>query len=350
MSIRGAQMARRPCPLYYTEFGMAFVGDALNLLNLLRNDSINLVITSPPFALLRAKEYGNKPQEEYVEWLAQFAREIKRVLKEDGSFVLDLGGSYERGKPVRSLYNYRILIKFCDEIGFSLAEEFFWHNPSKLPSPIEWVNKRKVRVKDSVNTIWWFSKSEHPKANVKNVLIPYSERMRKLLENSEKYYTPQKRPSGHDISSRFSHSNGGAIPSNLLQIPNTESNSKYLRCCKIAGVKPHPARFPTKIPEFFIRFLTNPNDIVLDIFAGSNATGEAAEALQRKWLAFEVDKNYLSASAFRFMESENEKEIIKVYGELLAKEARNIPLLRTQRTILFRKESTDFYSQIFIRT
>jgi len=207
-------------PSYVTEHGAAYCGDSRQLLERLPDNSVNLVITSPPFALLRKKEYGNKEQHEYIDWLAEFAAIVHRKLRDDGSFVLDLGGAYRKGAPVRSLYNYRVLVRFCDELGFHLAEEFFWHNPSKLPSPIEWVNKRKLRVKDSVNTVWWLSKTEWPKADVTKVLAPYSERMKKLIQDPEKFYTPKGRPSGHDVSSGFGKDNGGAIPSNLLQISN----------------------------------------------------------------------------------------------------------------------------------
>jgi len=255
-------------PLYKTNLGKAYVGDALELLKQQPTTSIDLVITSPPFALQRQKEYGNKDQETYVDWLLEFASEVKRIIKDTGSFVIDLGGAYERGTPIRSLYNYRFLIRMCDEQGWRLAEEFFWFNPAKLPSPIEWVNKRKIRVKDAVNTVWWFSKSDYPKTNLQNVLVPYSERMNKLIKNSEKYYTPKLRPSGHDISKSFGVDRGGAIPPNLLQIANTESNSQYLRWCKLFNLKGHPARFPPKLPEFFMKFLTDPKDNVLDIFAG----------------------------------------------------------------------------------
>ncbi|NJN20000.1 MAG: site-specific DNA-methyltransferase [Leptolyngbya sp. RL_3_1] len=291
-------------PVYMTDKGAAFCGDSLELLSQLPDESINLVITSPPFALQRKKEYGNKSQDEYVEWLAGFAQLIYQKLKKDGSFVLDLGGAYEKGKPVRSLYNFRIPIYFCDEIGFFLAEDFYWFNPSKLPSPIEWVNKRKIRAKDSVNTIWWFSKTEFPKSDVSKVLTEYSSRMKKLLEDPGKFYDPKKRPSGHDIGKAFGRNNGGAIPSNLLQIPNSESNSQYLRGCKALGLKSHPARFPGKLPEFFIRFLTDPGDLVIDIFAGSNTTGFVAEKENRHWIAFEKDIQYLAASSFRFMEDD----------------------------------------------
>ncbi|MFN5514283.1 MAG: DNA-methyltransferase [Cyanobacteriota bacterium] len=305
--------------------GASFCGDSLELLGKMPNKSINLVLTSPPFALQRKKEYGNKEQTEYVEWLANFAAIVYQKLKDDGSFVLDLGGAYEKGKPVRSLYNFRIPIHFCDEIGFFLAEDFYWFNPSKLPSPIEWVNKKKIRAKDSVNTVWWFSKSEFPKSDVTKVLTEYSSRMKKLLEDPEKFYDPKKRPSGHDIGKAFGKDNGGAIPSNLLQIPNSESNGQYLRGCKTLGLKAHPARFPSKLPEFFIRFLTEPGDLVVDIFAGSNTTGFVAEQENRYWLAFERELQYLAASAFRFMEKDADEDDIKLlYEEIMSGEAQEI--------------------------
>ena len=306
--------------LYCTRKGKAIIGDSLELMKELPDNSINLVITSPPFALSRPKEYGNKNQEEYIDWILKFTKEVKRVITLDGSFVIDLGGAYQKGIPIRSLYNYRLLIRMCDEQGWKLAEEFFWHNPSKLPSPIEWVNKRKIRAKDSVNTVWWLSKSDFPKSDVKKVLTEYSDRMKKLIEDSSKYYTPKKRPSGHDISESFGNDNGGAIPSNLLQIPNTESNSQYLKYCKDLEIKGHPARFPSKLPEFFIKLLTDENDLVLDIFAGSNTTGWAAQQLNRKWLAFELNHPDLATSIYRFINKEARVEIKAQYDILLSQQ------------------------------
>jgi DNA modification methylase len=309
-------MTTLPTPMYQTKFGSAYVGDSRELLAGLEDASIDLVITSPPFALQRQKEYGNEDQSTYVDWLLGFCGDVHRVLRPTGSFVLDLGGAYMKGRPVRSLYNFRVLLRLCDELDFRLAEEFFWYNPAKLPSPIEWVNKRKIRAKDSVNTIWWLSKGDFPKADVRRVLRPYSARMRKLLEDADRFYTPKERPSGHDISERFADSNGGAIPPNLLEISNTESNSLYLRLCKAAGVSGHPARFPQKLPAFFIDFLTEPGDVVLDFFAGSNTTGAAAEIGGRRWLAFELAPDYLAASAFRFLGNRLEAEAIGIHTRL----------------------------------
>ncbi|MBI4903778.1 MAG: site-specific DNA-methyltransferase [Acidobacteria bacterium] len=302
-------MAETSIEVYRTALGRQLCADSRQVLAQLPDESVDLIVTSPTFALLRKKSYGNEEQEDYVEWLLEFGNVAKRTLKDTGSFVLDLGGAYQRGVPVRSLYNFKVLIEFCEKPGYFLAEEFYWHNPAKLPSPIEWVNKRKIRVKDSVNTVWWFSKTEWPKADVTRVLAPYSERMKTLLKDPEKFYRPKGRPSGHDIAAAFGKENGGAIPPNLLQIPNTDSNSHYLRMCKALGRESHPARFPADLPKFFVNFLTEPGDLVLDIFSGSNTTGAVAENLGRRWLSIELDRAYAELSALRFLEEWPEHEV-----------------------------------------
>lgn len=310
----------RTTQVYKTRRGLQLCGDSVELLASLPGQSVDLVLTSPPFALLRKKTYGNEEQDQYVEWLGRFGAASYRVLKESGSFVLDLGGAYQRGKPVRSLYNYRVLLDFCDRLGYELAEEFFWFNPAKLPSPIEWVNKRKIRAKDAVNTVWWFSRCAEPKADVTRVLTPYSERMKTLLKDPERFYRPKARPSGHDIAKAFGKKNRGAIPSNLLQIPNTESNSAYLRLCKMLGRDRHPARFPSALPRFFIKFLTDPGDVVVDIFSGSNTTGQAAELLGRRWLSMELDREYAALSAVRFMNRWSDDDVRRTVARLDAGE------------------------------
>jgi DNA modification methylase len=316
--------------VYSTPLGLQVCADSRTILDALPQESVDLILTSPPFALLRQKRYGNEDQAEYVAWLVEFGKAAFRVLKPSGSFVLDLGGAYQRGRPVRSLYNFRVLLEFCDTLSYHLAEEFFWYNPAKLPSPIEWVNKRKVRAKDAVNTVWWFSKTEAPKADVTRVLVPYSERMKTLLKDPDAFYTPKERPSGHDIARAFAKDNGGAIPSNLLQISNTESNSHYLRACKDLAREGHPARFPADLPRFFIRFLTDPDDLVVDIFSGSNTTGLVAEELGRRWLSIEVDPAYAALSAIRFMEGWDDSLIRSTLQRIEGKEFVRIhPLAKT---------------------
>jgi len=291
---------------YSTHYGHCICGDSINLLQLVSDNSVNLVITSPPFALQRKKEYGNEEQGQYANWLCEFGRLVYRKLQPDGSFVVDIGGAYEKGQPSYSLYQFKTLIKLCEEVGFYLAQPFYWHNPSALPTPIEWVNKKKQRAKTSVNTIWWLSKTPYCKADVTKVLTPYSSRMHKLISNPDEFLKTENtvRPSGHILGkSTWTNNNGGAIPSNMLQIPNTESNSQYLRLCKSLNVKSHPSRFPSGLPEFFIKMLTTEGDLIIDIFSGSNTTGQVSEKLKRRWLGFDVTIAYVAASAFRFCDS-----------------------------------------------
>src|SRR5262249_39286270 len=259
------------------------------------DDSVALVVTSPPFALRRQKAYGNVAPDEYLDWFWPFAEDIFRVLRPDGSFVFDLGGAWNRGTGTRSLYPYRLILRLCEI--FHLAQEIYWYNPSKLPTPAEWVTIRRTRVKDAVTTLWWLSKPEQPQADTRQVLRPYSRSMRRLLKDG---YQPAMRPSQHVIGPHFQRDNGGAIPPNLLAVPNTRSQDQYIRCCRAAGLPVHPARFPAAVPEFFIRLLTQPGQLVLDPFAGSNVTGEAAEQLERHWLSVEINPDYVAGSRFRF--------------------------------------------------
>ncbi len=280
---------------YSTPSGAMFCHDSIEMLRRMPSDSVDLVMTSPPFALTRKKEYGNEPVERYLEWFMPFCLEIKRVLKSTGSFVLDIGGAWIPGAPVRSIYHFELAVKLAKE--FYLAQEFYWYNPARLPTPAEWVTVRRVRVKDAVNMVWWFSKTEWPKADNRAILQPYSESMKDLLKNG---YKAKKRPSGHAISTKFQKNNGGSIPPNLLQIANTDSNGAYLRECKKRGIKPHPARFPSTLVKFFLDFLTDEDDLVVDPFAGSNVTGEACEIQNRRWLGFELESRYVEGSIIRF--------------------------------------------------
>lgn len=300
---------------YTTSYGSAYLCDSLKVLRELPTGSINAVLTSPPYALHFQKEYGNVSKDEYVNWFLEFAQEIKRVLTDDGSLVLNIGGSYNKGAPTRSLYHFKLLIALVEEVGFHLAQECFWFNPAKMPVPAEWVTVRRIRIRDSVEYVWWLSKTEWPKAQNRSVLRPYSKDMQRLNERGVK---KQKRPGGYEIRPSFSGVDaGGSIPPNviedelhqgevemlpdaMLKFGNNAANDAYTLRCKEAGIKPHPARFPAALPEFFIKLLTEPGDIVYDPFAGSNTTGSVAENLQRFWLASEMVEEYLGASRFRF--------------------------------------------------
>lgn len=287
-----------PTPFITTGLGQAYLGDSLGLLHkTLAPGSVDLIMTSPPFGLVREKSYGNEQADAYLNWFRPFAEGFLRVLKPNGSVAIDIGGSWIPRQATRSLYHYELLIMLCREYGFHLALEHFWWNPAKLPTPAEWVNVRRLRVKDAVNCIWWLSPTPWPKANNKRVLSPYSGSMEKLLERG---YDAKMRPSGHNISDKFSTNNGGAVPPNLIAAANTEANGRYQRYCYEHKLPIHPARFPYQVPEYFIRMCTDPGDLVVDPFGGSCMTGEVCERLNRRWICGELSEEYLEGAKGRF--------------------------------------------------
>jgi hypothetical protein len=258
-------------------------------------DEVQMVFTSPPFPLNRNKKYGNRKGEEYLEWLGELAQPLGDLLAADGSLVVELGNAWEPGEPVMSTLALRALLTLLERGGFHLCQQFVVHNPARLPSPIQWVNKERIRVKDAYTNVWWMSRVTRPKANNRNVLAEYSPSMKKLLLRQS--YNAGKRPSEHTIGkASFLADHGGAIPSNVLRISNTATSDRYRRYCKEAGLRMHPARMAPTLAEFFVRFLTDEGDLVLDCFGGSNTTGAVAEDLGRRWLAIEPEADYIAGS------------------------------------------------------
>lgn len=289
----------RPLTKYHsTKLGAMWNGDSLDWMDAREAGSINLIMTSPPFGLVRKKTYGNEDAHAYCDWFRPFADGFRKVLRDDGSLVIDIGGAWKSGTPTRSLYHFELLVMLCEEYGFHLALEHYWWNPAKLPTPAEWVNVRRVRPKDAVNCVWWLSKSPYPKASNRRVLAPYSDSMKALLKNG---YRAKTRPSGHVISEKFGRDNGGSVPPNLLAIANTESNGAYQDYCRERGLDIHPARFPAALPEYFIRMTTDPGDFVFDPFGGSCVTGAVSETLKRRWACVELNASYLEGAIARFV-------------------------------------------------
>lgn len=289
--------------LYATELGQAIHGDIIEVTSsrLLEqyNEGIDLIFTSPPFPLNRKKAYGNKESEEYLDWLTSIFLELTKFLKPDGSIVVEIGNAWNKGTPTMSTLPIKTLLAIQERCNLNLCQTFIWDNTAKLPSPAQWVTIDRIRVKDSYTNIWWMSKSTRPKSNNKHILKSYSESMLKLLKSQK--YNAGKRPSEHNINdSSFLKNNGGAIPGSVLSGANTSVNRKYRKFCLENNLKPHPATMPEYIVEFFIKFLTDPFDTVLDPFAGSNTTGFVAEKLKRRWISVEANFNYVKGSRGRF--------------------------------------------------
>jgi site-specific DNA-methyltransferase (cytosine-N4-specific) len=295
-----------------------YLGDSAELLASSRlrrwRGKVQLVFTSPPFPLCRKKRYGNLRGDEYTRWLAGFAKPLAEYLAPNGSIVIELGNGWEAGRPTVSTTSLKALLAFQEAAGLHLCQEFIGYNPARLPTPAEWVTVRRIRVKDAYTRLWWLSPTANPKADNRRVLTEYSGSMRRLLEKGT--YNGGPRPSGHHVGHRsFLRQNGGAIPPNVLiptsdelpatviPISNTGSRSRYLDACRAMNVVGHPARMPEALVDFFVRFLTDPGDLVLDPFAGSNTTGAVAENLERCWLSIEREREYAEASRARFSQA-----------------------------------------------
>ncbi|KYC51608.1 DNA-methyltransferase [Methanothrix soehngenii] len=308
--------------LYKTKLGKYYIGDSKDILESCLNETllgkVQLILTSPPFPLNNKKSYGNLNGENYKKWFISFAEIFSPLLKDDGSIVLELGNAWEPRRPIQSLLNLESLLGFVNnpKANLRLCQEFICYNPSRLPSPTQWVTIERIRVVDSFTRIWWMSKSDHPKADNKKILRPYSKDMKNLLKS--KKYNAGKRPSQYEIGqTSFLIDNNGSImhnlielepiknqdirlPKNVLSIANTNSNDFFLKTCRERSVQLHPARMPLELATFFIDFLTDPGDIVLDPFAGSNTTGFCAERSGRKWRSIEISEKFAEQAVIRF--------------------------------------------------
>lgn len=309
--------------LYRTNLGEYYIGKSEEILRSGLGDKlknkVQLIITSPPFPLNKKKKYGNLQGEEYKDWFISLAKLFADVLTDDGSIVIELGNSWEPNRPIQSILHLESLLGFVNapDANLRLCQEFICYNPSRLPSPAQWVTINRIRTIDSFTHVWWMSKSDNPKADNRNVLRPYSKSMKSLLKRQN--YNSGKRPSEHKISdTSFLTDHNGSImpnvieleqindnrelrlPQNMFSIANTNSNGFFLKTCRERKILPHPARMQSELVNFFIEFLTDPGDIVLDPFAGSNTTGFCAEVLGRKWFGIEANLEYGKQSSIRF--------------------------------------------------
>jgi site-specific DNA-methyltransferase (cytosine-N4-specific) len=296
-------MDEAPSLAYKTQYGSMFKGtvEAVLASPLAKKykGKIQLIFTSPPFPLNRKKKYGNFQGQEYIDWLEGVALLLKDYLTEDGSFVMEVGNAWEQGSPVMSTLALKSLLAVQEKGNLNLCQQFICYNPARLPGPAQWVTIERIRVKDSFTHVWWMSPSSRPKADNRKVLKAYSPSMLRLLES--KKYNAGKRASEHQIGeTSFLKNNQGAIPSNVLTFANTKANDQYQNYCREHALPAHPARMPAELADFFISFLTDPGDIVLDPFGGSNTTGAAAEKLKRKWVSIEPNEEYILGSKGRF--------------------------------------------------
>lgn len=294
----------RPQIAYKTSMGTAYQASIEDFIeskfaaNL--EGKVQLIFTSPPFPLASPKSYGNLVGGTYTDWIVSIVGKLKTLLKPTGSVVIEIGNAWDKGSPTMSTVPLETLIRIGSETGLHICQQFICNNPNRLPSPIVYVNKERIRVKDSFTHVWWYGKDVRPYADNRAVLREYSPAMKRLLATQT--YNHGRRPSEHSIGeTSFLKNNGGAIPSSVLEFGGSSVSANYRNWCKTNGYQQHPAKMAEGLAAFFVKFLTKETDLVFDPFGGSNTTGAIAEHLGRKWVAVERNYEYLQGSIGRFL-------------------------------------------------
>ena len=288
--------------VFETDNGTAVWAEFQTGLGLLEDGTVQAMISSPPYPIIKGRKYGTFTPEQCINLIEEMFRGIKPKLRSDGSCILNLADVWEQGRPTRSLYQEELLLKLVKEHGFFLADRFTWINPSK-PACTDWVTKRRERVRSSTETFYWLSPSPHPKADNRRVLIPYGETMKRTLTRGGDARAP--RPSGHGhTGASYTTDNGGAIPPNFFNAPNSVSNSAYHRYCREMRLPLHPARFPgCGVLDFFVNLTTDVGDLVVDPCGGSQQIAEACERLGRRWVSIDKNLDYIRGGESYFKQA-----------------------------------------------
>lgn len=288
-------MAKRNIKPFENRF---IVGDCEEVLREFPAKSVDLILTSPPYADQRdyGAENSSISPDDYVRWFAPKARQMLRVLKENGSFVLNINDKVVDG--YQHLYVFELVIYLCKKTGFSLVRDYVWHNPATPPNVFS--RGGLGRTKKSHEYCFWFSRGPEWIFNLDPIRRPYGRDMRKFLEGKGKGdRTANIRPSTHSFDcEKVWADNGGSDPGTVIEIANTNSNDVFWSLCKERGIA-HPARFPEKLAEFFILAGSDEGALVLDPFSGSGTTAVSAAKNGRRWIGIDVNKDFCDLAAAR---------------------------------------------------
>jgi len=248
--------------------------DVKEVLPTLPNDCIDLIVTSPPYADCRKKSYGGIHPDKYVEWFLPISREIKRILKPEGSFILNIKEKAVNG--VRHTYVIELILEMKKQ-GWLWTEEYIWHKKNCYPG--KWPN----RFRDAWERCLHFTKRTKFKMYQERVMIPvgnWAEKRLSRLSQTDLIRDESKSLSGFGKNVSNWIGREMVYPTNVLHLATECSN------------KNHSAAFPIALPMWFIRLFTDENDIVLDPFMGSGTTALACKELNRKYIGIEIKKEY----------------------------------------------------------
>lgn len=251
-----------------------FLGDSKEILKSIKSNSVDLIVTSPPYADQRKSTYGGISTDKYVEWFLPISKELLRVLKPTGTFVLNIKEKVVDGE--RSTYVMELILEMRKQ-GWLWTEEFIWHKKNSYPG--KWPN----RFRDSWERLLQFNKEKKFNMYQEEVMVPMGDWAKTRLKNlSDTDKTRDNSKVGSGFGKNISNwiSRDKAYPTNVLHLA-TECNNKK-----------HSAAFPEELPEWFIKLFTKENDIVLDPFMGSGTTLFVAKRLMRHSIGIDITKEY----------------------------------------------------------
>ena len=287
---------------FSTELGIALWADCRDVFSRI-DEPVHLVLTSPPYALARPRDYGNPGRDEYVDWLCSCLEPVVARLVPGGSLFLNVSNDiFEAGSPARSLYRERLVIALHERLGLHKMDEWIWHNPTKAPGPIQWASKERVQLNVAWEPIYWFTNDPRACfADNRRVLRAHTARHTQYIANGG---SGSAAVFGDGANRRrtgaFGTPTAGAIPRNVLTVPHRCPSQTALRAwCKSQGIPVHSATMPLALAEHVVRFASSPGQLVADPFGGWGTTAVAAELNARRWIISERMRAHLFASRWR---------------------------------------------------
>jgi len=268
-------------------------GDVKNILHLLPLNSVNLIVTSPPYADKRKSVYNTIPADKYVEWFLSITSEFKRILKNDGSFVLNIKEKADNGE--RHTYVLELILEMRKQ-GWLWVEEYIWHKKNCYPG--KWPN----RFRDAWERCLHFTKSKKFNMYQEAVMVPvgdWGEDRLKNLSETDKIRDNSKTKSGFGKNISNWLTRDKVYPTNVLHLATECSN------------KNHSAAFPISLPTWFIKLFTKENDVVLDPFIGSGTTAVACLRLNRNFIGVEIKEEHCELAKER-IKSELRKNLFNM--------------------------------------
>jgi DNA modification methylase len=256
-------------------------GDSLELLKQLPDNSVDLVLTSPPYADLKTYiDFKGILADDYVNWFIPYCKEIHRVLKPTGSFILNINDKVENG--FRHPYVFDLISEIHKKTELKMFERLFWNKLKSLPN--------KARFGDRVEYLFWFAKEKGFKFNLDDMRTPYAEKSIKRMQNplKKRFARNEENQVANDYKD-WAPNPKGALPTTLI---NISSESKRI-------ADNHVAVFPVDLVEYFIKGATDKGDLVLDIFMGTGTTAVASKKLGRNWMGFELQQDYIDVANIR---------------------------------------------------